>query len=43
MDHVEQIERNRVVMSPDLYIPVGDSFKAAFQAYLASHAVGKTK
>lgn len=43
MDHVEQIERNRVVMSPDLYIPVGDSFKAAFQAYLSSHAVGKTK
>ncbi|MCM1406700.1 MAG: LytTR family transcriptional regulator, partial [[Clostridium] fimetarium] len=43
MDHVAQIERNRVVMSPDLYIPVGDSFKAPFQAYLASHAVGKTK
>ncbi len=43
MDHVAQIERNRVVMSHDLYIPVGDSFKAPFQAYLASHAVGKTK
>ncbi len=43
MDHVEQIERNRVVMSPDLYIPVGDSFKNQFQSYLASHAVGKLK
>lgn len=43
MDHVGQIERNRVVMPPDLYIPVGDSFKAAFQSYLSSHAVGKTK
>ncbi len=43
MDHVGQIERNRVVMGPDLYLPVGDSFKASFQAYLASHAVGKTK
>ncbi|MDE6125982.1 MAG: response regulator [Muribaculaceae bacterium] len=43
MDHVGQIERNRVVMTPDLYIPVGDSFKAPFQAYLASHAVGRPK
>lgn len=43
MDHVEQIERNRVIMSPDLYIPVGDSFKNQFQNYLASHAVGKQK
>lgn len=43
MDHVGQIERNRVVMCPDLYLPIGDSFKAPFQAYLASHAVGKPK
>lgn len=43
MDHVGQIERNRVVMGPDLYLPIGDSFKAPFQAYLASHAVGKPK
>lgn len=43
MDHVGQIERNRVVMGPDLYLPIGDSFKAPFLAYLASHAVGKPK
>ncbi len=41
MNRVEQIERNRVVMDADNYIPVGDSYKAIFQQYLASHAIGK--
>ena len=41
MDRVEQIERNRIVMDADNYIPVGDSYKAAFQQYLGSHSVGK--
>lgn len=42
MDRVCQIERNRVVMDADTYIPVGDSYKAAFQQYLNSHAIGKS-
>lgn len=41
MNHVEQIERNRLVMDADNYIPVGDSYKAAFQQYLAAHSIGK--
>lgn len=41
MDHVEQIERWRVVMDADTYIPVGDSYKTAFQQYLASRSIGK--
>ena len=41
MNHVEQIERGRLVMDADNYIPVGDSYKAAFQQYLASHSIGK--
>lgn len=41
MDQVEQIERNRLIMDSDNYLPVGDSYKAAFQEYLASHSVGK--
>lgn len=41
MNRVEQIERNRVIMDPENYIPVGDSYKAAFQQYLNSHAIGK--
>lgn len=42
MDRVEQIERNRVIMDAENHIPVGDSYKAAFQQYLVSHAIGKT-
>lgn len=41
MDHVEQIERGRVVMDADTYIPVGDSYRPAFQQFLASRSVGK--
>lgn len=41
MNHVEQIERNRVIMDADNYLPVGDSFKPAFQDYLTSHSIGK--
>lgn len=43
MNHVEQIERNRLVMDADNYIPIGDSYKNAFQQYLNSHSVGKGK
>ena len=42
MARVEQIERNRVIMDTENHIPVGDSYRAAFQQYLASHAIGKT-
>lgn len=43
MDRVEMVERNRVVMDPDTYLPVSDSYKSAFQEYLASRSVGKGK
>lgn len=41
MDHVSQIERARIVMDAETFIPVGDSYKAAFQQYLQSNAIGK--
>ena len=40
--HVREINRNRVVMDEDTYIPVGDSYKEQFQDYLESRAVGKS-
>lgn len=40
MDHVLHIERARIVMDADTYLPVGDSYKAALQSYLATHAIG---
>lgn len=42
MDQVEHIERSRVIMDSDNYVPVGDSYKVAFQEYLMSHTVGKS-
>lgn len=43
MNRVEQIERNRVVMDSETYIPVGDSYKQRFQQYLTSHAIGRSQ
>lgn len=42
MNQVDQIERSRLVMDSDCYIPVGDSYKTAFQDYLMRHSVGKS-
>ncbi len=42
MNHAAHIERARIVMDADTYIPVGDSYKAVLQNYLASRTVGKT-
>lgn len=41
MNRVQQIERSRVVMDADTYIPVGESYKVEFQEYLARHSAGK--
>lgn len=41
MEHVQQVERGRVVMDNDASIPVGDSFKATLQEFLREHGIGK--
>ena len=43
MDAVERIERGRIVMEGDTWLPVGDSYKAILQDYLASHSIGQKK
>lgn len=43
MDAVERIERSRIVMEEDTWLPVGDSYKTVLQDYLASHSVGQKK
>lgn len=40
MRRVLHIERARIVMDADTYLPVGDSYKPALQAYLAANAIG---
>lgn len=34
LDHVKVIERNRIVFDRNVYIPVGDQYKEAFQAFV---------
>lgn len=41
MNHVVHIERNRIMMEPDIVIPIGDGYRADFQQYLLSHAIGR--
>lgn len=40
MDRAEGVERGRIVMDTETYIPVSDGFRDTFQAYLNSHSVG---
>lgn len=40
MNHVLQIERARIVMDADTYLPVGDSYKPRLQQYLAARSIG---
>ena len=42
MDHVDQIERARLIIDDGTAIPVGDSYKTILQEYLSAHSVGRT-
>lgn len=41
MEHVQRIERARIIMDTDTYIPIGDRYKDDFTAYLATHSIGR--
>ena len=38
---IQEVNKNRVIMGPDVYLPVGDLYKDAFQAYLNTKFLGK--
>lgn len=42
MDHIREIERARIVMDRETYIPVGDSYKDQLANYLANRSIGKS-
>lgn len=42
MNHVGQIDRNRLQIDSDNSIPVSEGFRPAFNKYLSSHSLGKT-
>lgn len=41
MNHVQMIDRGRIVMDSSTSIPVGDSYKADYLLYLSTHSFGK--
>lgn len=42
VEQIKEIERNRIIMDRDTYIPIGNSYKEQIIAYLQKISVGKT-
>ena len=38
---IREVNKNRVIMDADTYLPVGDMYKDTFQAYLDTKFLGK--
>jgi len=38
---IQEVNKNRVIMDADTYLPIGDMYKEAFQAYLDKKFLGK--
>ena len=38
---ISEVNKNRVIMDSDTYLPIGDNYKEAFQAYLGKKFLGK--
>lgn len=41
LDKIQEVNKNRVIMDADTYLPIGDLYKEAFQAYLNKKYLGK--
>ncbi|MBE6266470.1 MAG: response regulator transcription factor [Prevotella ruminicola] len=41
LDKIQEVNKNRVIMDADTYLPIGDLYKEAFQAYLDKKFLGK--
>ena len=38
---IQEVNKNRVIMDADTYLPIGDMYKDSFQAYLDTKFLGK--
>lgn len=38
---IQEVNKNRVIMDADTYLPIGDMYKDAFQSYLDAKFLGK--
>ena len=41
LDMIQEVNKNRVIMDADTYLPIGDLYKEAFQTYLDKKFLGK--
>ena len=41
LNKIQEVNKNRVIMDSDTYLPIGDLYKDAFQAYLDTKYLGK--
>ena len=41
LDKIQEVNKNRIIMDAETYIPIGDMYKEAFQAYLDTKFLGK--
>ena len=38
---IQEVNKNRIIMDADTYLPIGDIYKETFQNYLDTHFIGK--
>ncbi len=41
LNKIQEVNKNRIIMDADTYLPIGDLYKEAFQAYLDTKYLGK--
>ena len=41
LNKIEEVNKNRVILDKDTYLPIGDLYKEAFQSYLDTKVLGK--
>jgi len=41
LDEIQEVNKNRIIMDKDTYLPVGDMYKDTFQSYLDSKFLGR--
>ena len=41
LDKIQEVNKNRIILDADTYLPIGDLYKEAFQAYLETRFLGK--
>ena len=41
LNKIQEVNKNRVIMDQDTYLPIGDLYKDSFQTYLNTRFLGK--